>query len=101
MTAFIGNAGNTGELKITPEAQVEFDRYGVDVFKFNKDNLVALMPHVEPTLTEEQVLHKTRRDKRVYWWYENLKCKQTYRLVDWKCCNHSGEPKAWKECGDR
>ena len=42
MTAFIGNAGNTGELKITPEAQVESDRYGVDVYKFNKDNLRCL-----------------------------------------------------------
>lgn len=79
MTAFIGNAGNTGELKITPEAQAEFDRYGVDVYKFNNDNLDVLMPYVKPTLTEEQVLHKTRHDEWVYWWYENVKYKQTYR----------------------
>ena len=79
MTAFIGNAGNTGELKIAPEAQAEFDRYGVDVYKFNSGNLDALMPHVKPTLSEEQVLHRTRRDKWVYWWYESVKYKQTER----------------------
>lgn len=79
MTAFIGNAGNTGELKITPEAQAEFDRYGIDIYRFNNDNLDSLMPYVNPTLTEEQVLHKTRHDKWVYWWYENVKYKQTNR----------------------
>lgn len=79
MTAFIGNAGNTGELKITPEAQAEFDRYGVDVYKFNNDNLDQLLPYVEPTMTEEEVLGMTRRDKWVYWWYENVKYKQTNR----------------------
>lgn len=79
ITAFIGNAGNTGELKIDPEAQSEFDRYGVDVYKFNNENLDVLLPHVRPTLTEEQVLHRTRRDKWVYWWYEHVKYKQTYR----------------------
>lgn len=79
MTAFIGNAGDTGELKITPEAQAEFDRYGVDVYRFNNDNLDFLLPHAKSTLSEEQVMHKTRRDKWVYSWYENVKYKQTNR----------------------
>lgn len=79
MTAFIGNAGNTGELKIDPEAQAEFDRYGVEVYRFNSGNLDALMPYVKPSLAKEQVLHMTRRDKWVYWWYENVKYKQTNR----------------------
>lgn len=79
MTAFIGNAGNTGELKITPEAQAEFDRYGVDVYKFNNDNLDQLLPYVEPTMTEEEVLGMTRRDRRVFWYYEKIKYKQPVR----------------------
>lgn len=79
MTAFIGNGGNTGELKITPEAQAEFDRYGVDVYKFNNDNLDLLLPHVKPTMTEEEVLGMTRRDRRVLWYYEKIKYKQPVR----------------------
>ena len=79
VTAFIGNAGNTGELKIAPEAQAEFDRYGIDVYRFNNDNLDVLLPYVKPTVSEEQVLHRTRLDKWMYWWYENVKYKQTSR----------------------
>ena len=76
MTAFIGNAGNTGELKVLPEAQAEFDRYGVDVYRFNNDNLEQLLPHVKPTLSEAEVLHRTRWDKFVYGYYERVKYKQ-------------------------
>lgn len=79
MTAFIGNAGNTGELKITPEAQAEFDNYGIDVYRFNNDNLDQLLPHVKPTLTEEEVVCRTRHDLRVYRWYEKVRYKQTNR----------------------
>lgn len=79
MTAFIGNAGNTGELKITPEAQAEFDRYGVDVYRFNNDNLDQLNPFVEPTLSENEVVCRTKWDKCVYWYYEHVKYKQNQR----------------------
>lgn len=76
MTAFIGNAGHTGELKITPEAQIEFDDYGVDVYRFNNDNLDELLPHVQPTMSEEEVVGMTSHDKWMYWYYENVKYKQ-------------------------
>lgn len=79
MTAFIGNAGNTGELKIDSEAQAEFDRYGIDVYRFDNDNIDVLLPHVKPILSEEQVLHRTLWDKCVYWYYEHVKYKQGQR----------------------
>lgn len=78
MTAFIGNAGNTGELKITPEAQTEFDNYGVDLYRFNNDNLDQLLPYVRPTLSEEEVLRMSSCDRCMYWWYEKVKYKQKH-----------------------
>ena len=79
MTAFIGNAGNTGELKIDPEAQAEFDHYGVDVYRFNSDNLNQLKPFVDPTMTENEVVNRTQWDRCVYWYYEHVKYKQDQR----------------------
>lgn len=79
ITASIGNAGKTGELKIDLEAQAELDNYGADVYRFNNDNLGQLLPFVEPRLTKEETLHRTRWDKCVYWYYEHVKYKQTQR----------------------
>lgn len=79
ITASIGNAGKTGELKITSEAQAEFDEYGIDVYRFNNANLDLLLPHVKPTLTGEETVHRTRHDMSVYGWYEKVKYKQTNR----------------------
>lgn len=79
MTAFIGNGGNSGELAITPEAQVEFDDYGVDVYRFNNDNVDQLQPFVEPTMGKDEVVSLSRWDRLVYWYYEHVKYRQDQR----------------------
>lgn len=75
ITAFIGNGGKTGELKFTPEAQAQLDTYGVDIYRFNDDNIGLLKPYYEPIIKKEDIISESIWNKIVKA-YGSIKYKQ-------------------------
>lgn len=73
ITALIGNGGESGELTFTTEVQAQLDAYGVDVYRFNDDNIESLTPHFKPVLNKDEVVkerpkHKIRHFLNKIWY---------------------------------
>lgn len=76
ISAFIGNGGTSGELKITAEAQAELEAYGVDVYCFNNDNVDLLKPYFEPKIKKEDIISENICDKLADFFFK-IKYRQT------------------------
>ncbi|MGK0376618.1 MAG: hypothetical protein ACJA1Z_000416 [Patiriisocius sp.] len=81
ITAFIGNGGKTGELGITDEAQTQFDEYGVDLYRFNNENIDLLKPFYESQCSKEDIINLNIWDK-ISNIYTGFKYKQDIKPSD-------------------
>jgi len=75
ITAQIGNS-DCQELTFSTECVNDFKKYGIDVFRFNNNNLDELKTYFEPTIPKEQIFKGTKFYKLRNWFTDNLIYKQ-------------------------
>lgn len=81
LTAHIGYSDKP-ELIITPECEQELKAYGIDIYRFNNDNVDTLKPFFKSELTKDDVYTESADLKRRYWINSKILYRQkTYPTV--------------------
>lgn len=86
LTAFIGNGGQSGELCINAAAKTQLEDYGVDVYRFNNDNIELLKPYIEPLFSKNEVINEKIWDNITY---SYLKLKYRQKIQPTKTDNYT------------
>lgn len=76
LTAYIGNGGDS-ELSFTMDAMQDLNKYGVDIYFFNNNNVEKLKPFFNSTFKKEDIYYETTIDKLSNWFIKNFGYKQS------------------------